>query len=152
MQRDVAEFLERREVFITDGDHSSRWKPSGAYPENEQTERKHEVRNYQECRGYYRKDSIRYAPESCGAPDSQGKSERPRHQSCDYREQQRVSGAHPQQRRNWTVVSKGVAHFSVQERIHPSHVAHGERPVKLVLGAHGGPCSRRILRVHAALI
>src|SRR5260370_26178591 len=30
MQRDVAEFLERREVFITDGYHSSRWKPRDA--------------------------------------------------------------------------------------------------------------------------
>src|SRR5216683_1540951 len=152
MQRDVAEFLERCEAFITDGDHSSGWKPSGAYRENEQTKCKHEVRDNQECRSHSGKSSIRYAPESCSAPDSQGKSERPRHQSCDYREQQRVSGAHPQQRRNWTVVSKGVAHFSVQERIHPSHVAHGQGPVKLILRAQSGHCFRRNLRVQSHLI
>src|SRR5258708_21548757 len=152
MQRDVAKFVERREVLITDGDHSSRGKPSGAYRENEQTKCEHEVRNNQECRSPSRKSAIRQAPESRGAPDSQGKSERPRQQSCDYREQQRVSGAHPQQRRNWTVVSKRVAHFSVQERIHPSHVAHGQGPVKLILRAQSSDCFWRNLRVQSHLI
>src|SRR5260370_23012220 len=99
MQRDVAEFLQRREVLITDGDHSSRWKPSGAYPENEQTERKHEVRDYQERRGYYGKDSIRYAPDSYVPPDSLGMSKRPRHQRRDDRAHQPDAVPHSQQRR-----------------------------------------------------
>src|SRR5713226_6053112 len=135
MQRDVAESLQRREVFETDRDHSSLRKPSGANSKNEQTKCKHQVRNNQECRSHPRKNPIRQAPESCGAPDSQGKSQCPGKEGGDYCKEQRVSGAHPQQRRNWTVVSKRVSHLPVQERIYPSHVTHWQGPVKLILRA-----------------
>src|SRR6266853_380337 len=152
MQRDVAEFFERREVFITDGDHSSRGKPAGAYGENEQTKCEHEVGDNQKRRSHSGKSAIRQAPESRGAPDSQGKSQRPRHQSRDYREQQCVSGAHPQQWRNRTVVGKRVAHLPVQERIHPSRVAHRQGPVKLILRAQSSDCFRRNLWIQPHLI
>src|SRR5260370_7824655 len=111
MRDDVAESLERGEGFMTDGDHSFRRKPSSAYSENEQTKCKHEIRNNQKRRSHSRKSAIWQVPESCGAPDSQRKSQCPGDQGSDYGEQQGVSGAHPQQRGNWTVVGKRVYHL-----------------------------------------
>src|SRR5260370_9510 len=152
MRDDVAESLERGEVFMTDGDHSSRRKPSSAYSENEQTKYKHEIRNNQKRRSRSGKSAIWQVPESCGAPDSQRKSQCPGDQCGDYREQQRVSGAHPQQRGNWTVVGKRVSHLPACERIHPSRVTHGQGPVKLILHAQSGDCFRRNLRIQAHLV
>src|SRR5713101_4974412 len=46
MQRDVAEFLNRREVFKSDGDYSSGGKPSAAYCQNKQPKREYEIWNH----------------------------------------------------------------------------------------------------------
>ncbi len=78
MQRDVAEFLERRKIFEADGCHSPRWKPSTAHCQNQQAQCKHKVGDNEKCRRCPRNSAIWSAAESCGAPDPEGKRERPR--------------------------------------------------------------------------
>src|SRR5258708_7393662 len=51
-----------------------------------------------------------------------------------------------------TVVGKRVAQLPVQERIHPSRVAHRQGPVKLILRAQSSDCFRRNLRIQPHLI
>src|SRR6266699_1397958 len=76
MRRYVTELLEPRKILEADRCHSSRGKPSTTHCQNQQAECKHKVGNNEKCRGCPRKRTIWGAPESCGAPDSEGKSER----------------------------------------------------------------------------
>src|SRR5690348_4674755 len=149
---EVAELLESRQTFKSERNHAARWKPTRPHRHNQQAERKHEVGDHEKRRGGPREDSVGSAAESCRAPDSERKGQKPRKKSCRSREDQGVSRANPEQRSHGTVIGKRKSQISVGNGIEPVRIPDGQWTIQLVLRAQSRDRFRRDLRAEAHFI